>query len=80
MDIQAEKIALAKLILDTDDEGIISQIKLLFKTNDDDLWSDLPAHVKDGIKESIGQANRGEFISLEDVKKEVSLLLSLTVD
>jgi len=74
MDIQAEKIALAKLILDTDDEGIIGQIKLLFKTNDNNLWSDLPAYVKEGIKESIGQADRGEFISLEDVKKEVSLL------
>jgi hypothetical protein len=31
MDIQAEKIALAKLILDTNDEAIIDQIKSLFE-------------------------------------------------
>jgi len=31
MDIQAEKIELAKLILSTNDTGLINQIKSLFK-------------------------------------------------
>jgi hypothetical protein len=35
----------------------------------------LPAFVKQGINKSIEQANRGEFISLAAVKKEVNALL-----
>ncbi len=75
MDIQAEKIELAKLILSTDDTSLINQVKALFKKKEENWWEDLPASVKLGINESIDQANRGEFISLEEVKKEVSALL-----
>jgi hypothetical protein len=75
MDIQAEKIELAKLILSTDDTGLINQVKALFKKKDENWWEDLPASVKLRINESIDQANRGEFISLDEVKKEVSELL-----
>ena len=74
MDIQAEKIELAKLILNTNDIGIINQIKSLFKDKDENWWDELPASVKQGINESIEQANRGEFISYDEVKKEVSAL------
>ena len=74
MDIQAEKIALAKLILDTDDADILVQIKSFLQT-ENEQGNDFPAYVEKGITESIGQANRGEFISFDDVKKEVALLL-----
>jgi len=36
---------------------------------------ELPYHVKQGVNESLEQANRGEFISYDEVKKEVSALL-----
>ncbi len=36
---------------------------------------ELPLYVQQGIKESIEQANRGEFISFDDVKKEAEALL-----
>ena len=75
MDIQAEKIELAKLILSTNDTGIIDQVKALFKGKSDNWWNELPAHVQQGINESIEQANRGEFISYDEVKKEISSLL-----
>jgi hypothetical protein len=75
MDIQAEKIELAKLILSTNDTGLINQIKSLFKDKEENWWGGLPASVRQGINESIDQANRGEFISYSDVKKEVSTLL-----
>ncbi len=76
MDIQAEKIELAKLILSTNDSGLIDQIKSLFKSQEE-LWLDeLPAHVQKGIAESIEQANRGEFITYDEVKKEVAALLN----
>lgn len=75
MDIQAEKIELAKLILSTDDTGIIKKVKALFKRKDEDQWNSLPASVRQSINESIEQANRGEFIALDKVKEEVSALL-----
>jgi hypothetical protein len=75
MDIQAEKIELAKLILSTNDTGLINQIKSLFRDKEEDWWDELPSHVKLGINESLQQANQGEFISYDEVKKEVSALL-----
>lgn len=75
MDIQAEKIELAKLILSTNDTGLINKIKSLFKAKEDDWLDELPLSVRQGINESIEQANRGEFISYDEVKKEVSALL-----
>ena len=75
MDIQAEKIELAKLILNTDDTRLINKIKSLFSDKEEDWWDRLPTHVKQGINESLEQANRGEFISYEEVKKEISVLL-----
>jgi hypothetical protein len=74
MDIQAEKIELAKLILNTNDTGLINKIKSLFKDKDENWWDEVPVSVKQGINESIEQANRGEFISYDEVKKEVSAL------
>jgi len=75
MDIQAEKIELAKLILSTNDTGLINKIKALFKGKEENWWDELPSHVKEGINESLEQANRGEFISYDEVKKEVEALL-----
>jgi hypothetical protein len=75
MDIQDEKIELAKSILSTNDIGLIDQIKSLFKNKEESWWEELPASVKLGINESIEQANKGEFISLDEVKKEVSVLV-----
>ena len=74
MNIQAEKIELAKLILSTNDSGLINQIKDLFKEKEENWYDDLPLLVKQGMDESIAQANRGDFISYDELKKEVALL------
>jgi hypothetical protein len=47
----------------------------LFKDKHEDLWNGLPAYIRQGVNESIEQANRQEFISFDEVKKEVSALL-----
>jgi hypothetical protein len=75
MDIQAEKIELAKLILSTDDTGLINKIKSLFKDKEEDWWNELPLSIRQGINESLEQANKGEFISYDEVKREVDALL-----
>ncbi len=69
------KIELAKLILSTNNIRLINQIKSLFKSSEENWMDELPAYVKKGIAESIEQANRGEFISYHDVKKEIAVLL-----
>jgi hypothetical protein len=38
MDIQAEKIELVKMLLDTEDTTLIEQIKALFKTREEDFY------------------------------------------
>lgn len=56
MDIQAEKIELAKRLLETNDELILQQIKDILEGVE---WSDLPDHVQAGIKRAQQQATEG---------------------
>jgi predicted transcriptional regulator len=37
--------------------------------------AELPKYVQEEIATSIEQANRGEFVTYDDVKKEISALL-----
>jgi len=46
MDLQTEKIELAKRLLETDDESVLLQIKEVFDSYDNDFWNELPEHVK----------------------------------
>lgn len=56
MNIETEKIELLKLILETEDEAIIQELKIVSKKQEPDFWDELPNSVKESI-------NRG----LEDV-------------
>ena len=60
MDLQTEKIELAKRLLETDDESVLRQIKKVFESHDKDFWSDLPNHVKEV---SNGEGNRRQKVS-----------------
>ncbi|NIJ55348.1 hypothetical protein [Dyadobacter arcticus] len=63
MDIQTEKIELAKRLLDTDNESIIDAIKLIFETVDETgNWNDLPEKVISDVEESIRQVDAGKGI------------------
>lgn len=53
MDIQAEKIALAKMLLETENPKIIASIKKIFsKEKVHDFWDDLSAEQKDEIEKA----------------------------
>ncbi len=74
--ILEDKIQLAKMVLDIEDESIIEQVKSFLLINmEDEKVDSLPPFVKQGLKESLEQANAGEFISYQDVFKEVDSLL-----
>ena len=75
MDVQTEKIALAKRLLETDDESILLQIKEVFESQDKDFWTDLPLHVKAGIERGQKQASEGKLTPHDEVMKRYAKYL-----
>ncbi len=71
MDIQAEKIELVKMLLNTNDEVIIKKVRALFKKSEGDFWETLPADVKKGIEKSRQQAKDGQLISFEQFSSDI---------
>lgn len=70
MDIQSEKIELAKRLLDTEDRGVIDAVKSIFKNLDSqEDWGDLPDIVISDAKESISQIEAGLGISHSKVEE-----------
>jgi hypothetical protein len=62
MDIQAEKIQLAKLLLETENLNIIKAIKTIFKQNKEfDFWDELSAEQKDEIEKASTEIENGEI-------------------
>jgi hypothetical protein len=65
MDIQAEKITLAQLLLQTEDVTIIKKVKAIFKKDHRDWWDDLSQDQKNEIEEADKEIDRGEFVTYE---------------
>ncbi|TLU98188.1 hypothetical protein [Dyadobacter luticola] len=64
MDIQSEKIELAKRLLDTENESIINAVKSVLDSFDNtNEWADLPEKVIKDIEESLSQIEAGKEIS-----------------
>lgn len=70
MDLQAEKIELAKRLLDTEDESVVKAVKNIFTNSDYEAseWNDLPDKVIADVKESIQQLNAGKGIPHSEVQ------------
>lgn len=63
MNIQAEKIALAKMLLETENPRIIASIKKIFsKENTSDFWNDLSAEQKEEIQKASLETDSDEVI------------------
>jgi hypothetical protein len=75
MNVQTEKIALAKRLLETDDEAVLNQIKQIFESQEKDFWNDLPEHVKAGITRAQQQAVEGKLTSHDEVMKKYAKYL-----
>jgi len=75
MNVQIEKIALAKRLLETEDEAILLQIKEVFENNEKDFWNTLPAHVRDGIERAKKQAAEGKLTPHDEVMKKYAKYL-----
>ena len=75
MDVRTIKIEVAKRLPDTDDEGLLLQIKEVFESHDKDFWSDLPEHVKAGIERGRKQAVEGKLTPPDEVMNEYAKYL-----
>ena len=61
MDIQKEKLKVIEILLKTQDEAIIDQVKALLQDDLKDHWDELPEHVKKAVERSEEQIKNGEI-------------------
>jgi len=67
VNIQAEKIEIIKLILETDNQSILESIKELFNRNKTvNFWATLPQDQKDDIMQGIIEIENGEIVDYKD--------------
>ena len=67
MDIQLEKKELMKLLADTENPSIITEIKKIFQREKKDWWDELSVEQKEAIEEGERQVENGEFVTLEEM-------------
>ena len=71
MNIQAEKLEIMKMILETDNPSILESIKKIFKRESKkDFWETLPQNQKEDILEGIQEIENGEVDDYEDFIKK----------
>lgn len=67
MNIQAEKLEIMKMLLETDNPGILNSIRKIFeKELKVDFWNIIPSDQKEDILKGIEEIENGEFIDYED--------------
>jgi hypothetical protein len=63
MNIQAEKLELVRMILNTDNPGILSSIKHIFSdSRNSDSWDSLSQSQKDEILKGIEEIENGDTV------------------
>ena len=71
MNIQAEKLELVRLILDTENPSILSSIKRIFASSKKvDFWDSLPQSQKEDILKGIDEIENGETVDYEEFIKK----------
>ena len=71
MNIQAEKIEIMKMILETNNPKIIKSVKNIFrKSKENDFWATTSQEQKDDILHGIEEIENGEIVDYEDFMKK----------
>lgn len=71
MDVKAVKLELVQKILETREESILEQIRLVFEQSTLDWWELTDEEEKKAIEEGLAQLEAGEAISHEEVSKKM---------
>ncbi len=69
MDIQATKLELMQLLLQTEEEEVLIRLRTVFQEQTTDWWERLSSEEKKKIKTGIREADRGELIANSEVRK-----------
>ncbi|MGQ7853538.1 hypothetical protein ACUN24_04760 [Pedobacter sp. WC2501] len=75
MSIEELKIEIAKKVLETDDEDLLSEIEMLLNYNEKVVLEELPKHVQEGIKRGLKQAEEGKLTPHDEVMKRYAKYL-----
>lgn len=71
MDIQAEKLELVRMILDTDNPKVLLSIKQFFvKSKETDFWKNLPQWQRDDILSGVEEVDKGETVNYAEFIKD----------
>ena len=71
MNIQAQKINLAKMILETDNPSILESVKNIFvKAQEQDFWDAMPEERKQDIGKGLSEVMREETAEYESIMKK----------
>ena len=76
MNIQAEKIEIAKVLLGVNSETIIKHIKAVLNSYETDLWDELSDEQKTSVKRAKLQLAQGRGKLHKEVKKKYSKWLT----
>jgi len=69
MNLQAEKLEIVRMLLNTNDKALIQEVKTLFKSRETDWWDEISGEQKETILEGIAQADQGQTVSHEEAVK-----------
>lgn len=69
MDIEATKLELIRLLLQTRKESILKKLLAVYEEEKVDWWNDLTEDEIEEIKTGLAQADRGEYTDHEKVMK-----------
>jgi predicted transcriptional regulator len=69
MNIQAEKLNVLQTIVNTDDEGLIMDVKALLANRKADWFDELNNEQQKDVLEGLAQADRGETVAHAEVVK-----------
>jgi predicted transcriptional regulator len=72
MSIEELKIEIAKKVLETDDENLLSELDMLLNHSEKVVLEELPKHVQEGIKRGLKQAEEGKLIPYDEVKRRLA--------
>lgn len=72
MNLQAKKLELVQLILNTEMQDVLKKVEdVLKKGQVADWWDEISEEEKQAIEKGLAEAERGELISHENVMREV---------
>ena len=71
MDISL-KYKIVEKIIQSNDDSLLNEIKLLLGLSDNDFWSDLPNEIKHAIGKAKSELDNGEGISHSKVMEDIT--------